>query len=385
MRVIPMLQKTFVKLQIALKQNVHLLVLIAAWFVINFIVLVTVVPDLQQDLLYLFFISTLGTPYGHFYFQYGQFVIFGLLIGLVTVDAFRNYDPKQTCKILAKKLKNHAIVFGYDHLGIRLADYLKKKHVPHVIVSRSHADLSELYEKEMPAIVYNELDEDFVAKVQMKRAKFVFLLEDDNVLNLKLAMLTKKSNPKAILAVRCFDDAFSKIFHVDFGASVISSSFSSAKDIMANYIPAGTTGVAIIGFNHLAERVANGTLGLGIQTTIIEHEPAAVQSMQEFASRLDSDRVMWLSVIEGKPLDFNVLQDAGVLNASVILITMETNDVLLLAKYIREMNPDATVIARTFSDEMGKVLEGFKCVALSTSANALHSQLIPLLDGDRKS
>ncbi|MEX2758472.1 MAG: hypothetical protein Q6365_024060 [Candidatus Sigynarchaeota archaeon] len=132
-----MVKKTIVKFQITLKQNRHMLVLIGLWFVLNYLVLLAMSGDPSQAAKYLFYLEDLETDYGHFYAKYSEFVVFGLFIGLVTVDAFRNYDPSKTCEILASKEKNHAIVFGYDHLGIRLHEYLNEKKKSRTSSSRS--------------------------------------------------------------------------------------------------------------------------------------------------------------------------------------------------------------------------------------------------------
>jgi hypothetical protein len=171
-----MVNKTIIKAQIALKQNRHMLVLIVLWFALNYLILLVLCGDAELSTKYLFYLEDYNTDYGRFYAKYSEFVVFGLLIGLVTVDALRNYDPSKTCEILASKEKNQAIIVGYDHLGIRLHEYLNAHNIPNIVVAKRKEDLTEIYEDEEPAVLYDMLDDDFPKKIQLKRAKYLFLL-----------------------------------------------------------------------------------------------------------------------------------------------------------------------------------------------------------------
>ncbi|MBN2151148.1 MAG: NAD-binding protein [Candidatus Lokiarchaeota archaeon] len=375
-----MLKKTIIKFQIALAQNRHMLVLIALWFALNYLLLLAMCGDIVQAAKYLFYLEDLDTDYGHFYAKYSEFVVFGLLIGLVTVDVFRNYDPSKTCEILASKEANHAIVFGHDHLGIRLHEYLKKHRIPSIVVSRDKGSLSELYEDEDPAVLYDTLDDEFPKKVQFKKAKYLFLLEEDIVLNLRMILLAKDLGSRARIAVRCFQDNFAPVFE-KYGATVLSASSTTAKSVFAEYLSdPKIREITIIGHSHFAERVSINAVLKGIHNSIIADSDEIVQ----FHNKLGATERQLVKIFRGNPMDYKILQEAGVFDGGegkAIVIAIESNDVILLAKALKEKNPSALVIARTFSDEIERVLESLGVIPISTSKHALRSQIVPFLEG----
>jgi Trk K+ transport system NAD-binding subunit len=373
-----MLKKTIVKLQIALKQNKHMLVLILLWFALNFLIFIAMSGDVRQSAIYLFYLEDLDTDYGHFYAKYSEFVVFGLLIGLVTVDAFRNYDPGKTCEILASKEKNHAVLVGYDHLGIRLHEYLNAHHIPNIVVSRRKQDLTELYEDEDPAVLYDTLDDEFPTKVQLKKAKYLFLLEDEIVFNLRMVLLARSLGSKAKIAVRCFQDNFAPVFE-KYGATILSASSTTAKSIFTEYLSdPKIKEIIIIGYSHFAERVSINAIRRGIHNSII----ADSDELVKYHNKLDTTERQLVKVFRGNPMDNNILQEAGVFDGEekAIVIAIESDDVILLAKTLKEKNPKALVIARTFSEEIERVLESMGVIPISTSKYALRSQIVPMLE-----
>ncbi|NMC05453.1 MAG: hypothetical protein GYA24_09585 [Candidatus Lokiarchaeota archaeon] len=373
-----MLKKTFIKAQIAFKQNRHMIVLILLWFLLNYWVLLATCGDAVLAVKYLFYLEDLETDYGHFYSKYSEFVVFGLLIGLVTVDAFRNYDPSKTCEILASKLKNHAVIVGYDHLGIRLHEYLESRGIPNVVVSKHKADLSELYEDENPAVYYDDLDDDFPKKIELKKARYLFLLEDEIVFNLRMVLLARRIGSKARIAVRCFQDNFAPVFE-RYGATILSASSATVKSVFSEHLSdPRIKEIIIIGYSHFAERISAHATRRGIHNSII----AECDDLVKYHNKLETTERQLVKIFRGNPMDYKVLQEAGVFDGEekAIIIAIESDDVILLARALKERNPKALVIARTFSDEIEVVLEEMGVVPISTSKHALKSQILPMLD-----
>lgn len=368
--------KTRVKIQMALVANRHMMILIASWFSINFAVLMAITGlDVLQSVRYLFYVDELDTGFGRFYATYSEWVVFGLLIGLVTVDAFRNYDPGRTCEILASRQKHHAIIVGYDHLGIRLHAYLKQRNIPCTIVSADKAALSEVHEKEEPAVLYNELDEEFLKKVNLSRARYLFLLDENLVLDLKLVMLAAKTGSKAKIAVRCFDEAFGKVFE-SYGAKIVSASSATAKVVFKDHLASlNLEELHVIGFNHFAARACTVAANNGIKCTLVSDKLDAIL----FVNKLSNSKRQRITLHRGNHVDHQVLDAVGVFSSKAVIIAVETDDVILVARDIKETNPGAVVIARTFSDEIEQVLENLGVVPVSTSKHALTTQIVPLL------
>ncbi|MEX2758473.1 MAG: NAD-binding protein [Candidatus Sigynarchaeota archaeon] len=246
------------------------------------------------------------------------------------------------------------------------------------MVSKQKSDLTELYEDEEPAVLYDTLDDEFPKKVQLKKAKYLFLLEEDIVLNLRMVTLAKSLGSKARIAVRCFQDNFAPVFE-KYGATILSASSTSAKSLFAEHLAdPKIKEIIIIGHSHFAERVSMNATRRGIPNNIISDSDDIVK----YYNRLDATERELVKLFRGNPMDYKILQEAGVFDgeSKAIIIAIESDDVILLAKTLKDRNPKALVIARIFSDEVEKVLESFGVIPISTSLHALKSQIIPILE-----
>jgi Trk K+ transport system NAD-binding subunit len=199
------------------------------------------------------------------------------------------------------------------------------------------------------------------------------------VFNLRMVMLARSMGSKAMIAVRCFQDSFAPVFE-KYGATILSASSTTAKSVFADHLsdPA-IKHVHVIGFNHFAERMCTLAVRKGVKCSVI----AESNDLITFHNKLDSTERQLVSVFRGNPMDYKLLQEAGVFDGNAIIIAIESNDVILLAKDLKEKNPKALVIARTFSDEIERVLESLGVVPISTSKHALQSQIIPLMQREQ--
>ncbi len=375
-----MVSKRLVKLEIAFKQNKNLLFLIIFWFAFNFWVLLFTTGNLLYSLAVLVYVEHLENPFGNFYSTYSEFIVFGLLVGLVTVDLFRNYDPSQTSEGIARRLKNHSIIIGYNHVGVRLARYLDEKRMPCIVASGDKELLSDLYEEEKAAVLYDPLDDDFFTKIKLAKARFLFLLDNDIVFNLKMVVAAKKLGVKARIVVRCFDDDMAKVFE-SYGTTVISTTAATARRVINEHLDDNIKHVHVLGFNRFSERIAKLAVQKEMRCTIVEHEAGAIHEMQAFHDSLQERERQYIQVVEGNVNDDHFLKATGVYDSTVVLIAIEMdNQVIVLARKVKEMNPGARVIVRTFSDEIESVLENLGCTAISTSRYALERVLVPIIE-----
>ncbi|MFX0101222.1 MAG: NAD-binding protein [Candidatus Hodarchaeota archaeon] len=376
-----MVSKRMVKLGIALNQNKGMIMIIITWFIVNFLMLLIDTGDPLTAVALLFYVGEPSNGYQRFYTTYSEIVVFGLLVGLITVDALRNYDPKTTCSIMARKMKDHAIIIGYNHLGIRLDELLHEINMPHTVVSRDEEKLGDLFNKEEPAVVFDALDKEFPKKIAMNKARYIFLCENDLVFNLEMVVMAKK-NPefKGQIIVRCFEDDMAKIFK-KYGAKTISTSSTTSKRVFDDELnDKEIKQITIIGFGHFAERVSLLAVNRSINNTIIEHRPERIEEMKEFFNETSEIEKKYISVVRGNPMDMSVLKEAGAFESDAVIITLEADDeVVLLVKDLKERNPDARIIARSFSDELEIIMEDMGAVMISTSEYALEHILKPIL------
>ncbi|MHA1682243.1 MAG: NAD-binding protein [Promethearchaeota archaeon] len=375
-------KKKLIKLGIVLRQNQRMLLIILLWFIVNFIILISTTLDLMKSLRLLVYIEEPdpGSAYQKFYMTYSDYVVFGLLIGLITVDALRDYNPSETSRILSSKLRGHVIITGYNHLGIHLHQYFTRSGVPHTIVDRYPGRLKKLFSEEEPAVVYDPLDDDFPRKIALERARLLVLGENDTVFNLQMVVLSRKINPDVDIIVRCFDDSIGKIFK-SYNCNIISQSSATANRLLDRHADDGVKSILVIGFNHFAEKLSFMAAVREVHVTIMEHREVAVEGMMEFNSKLRGHPREYIDIFQGNPMDHRMLLDAGINTKDMVVITLEADDdMIILAKELKELNPRATIIARAFSDELEKILKDFGCLVVSTSTNAFETQIMPILE-----
>ncbi|MHA1229408.1 MAG: hypothetical protein ACTSPQ_02055 [Candidatus Helarchaeota archaeon] len=120
--------KKLIKIKILLKQNSLVLSIFLLWFIINYFVFYTLTNDLITSLLIIFYFIQYSGQYGSFYPVISEFVIFGVIFSVITTGFYRKYNPEQTSLALARFRKNHVVIIGYSHLGIRIKNYLDQIH-----------------------------------------------------------------------------------------------------------------------------------------------------------------------------------------------------------------------------------------------------------------
>ena len=114
------------KLKILITQNIKPLLIVLGWFIFNYLIfLYESSLNYIESLLILFYFRESPTLWGNFYSSMTEFLIFGLVFSLITIELFRKYNPIEACRKFASVLDDHIIIIGYNHLGQRTADYLR--------------------------------------------------------------------------------------------------------------------------------------------------------------------------------------------------------------------------------------------------------------------
>ncbi|MFX0101233.1 MAG: NAD-binding protein [Candidatus Hodarchaeota archaeon] len=362
-----------------LRSNVRMFMIIAAWFLINYCIIVGISGDPSHAGRVLVYMSDPRSDYERFYATFSEYVVFGLLIGIVTVEAFRNYNPLETCQIIASKMRGHVILMGYNHLGIRIANYLHEANIPHIIVSRDETEVADLVKDERPVVIYDPNDKEFTNKIRLKQAKFLILAENETITNMQIVILADESKASCEIMVRCFDEGLEKVFKA-YGCETISSSSIASNYLVKDFVRYMTGKLHLVGFNHFSEKIAIKAAEQGIKCTIIEHQPENIEEMREFYSMLPNALVNLITVIEGNPMDFNLIKEAGIFKSDAVVITLEADEeVIVLAKELKLRNANIRVYVRSFTSEIEKILRDFKCIGISTTQKAFEMQVKPAL------
>lgn len=372
--------KKQVKFQILFKQNINIFLMVVLWFVVNYsILLFEHGGDAGTAAQLAFFIYEGTSHYDQFYYRYGDYVMFGLVLGMVNLELFRKYNPRKTCEILARRMENHAVVFGYEALGRRIQAFLEKSKVPWVVVSVNEKDVAELIANEDPVIINAESENDLIAKANIAKARYVFLSDSNNFYNLNILIEARKVNPLCTIVARVLDDHLVGIYE-SYGCHAIATSGLAARNVFEEHVNAGIKAMHFIGFNGFTKAFIDMALAKGIECHCLEKDKSDILDFEGYYSSKNEAQRKLLSLAKGDYFDRDVLKDGGVLNAQIIVITEDIKDDLIhVAKLLRDINPSAQIIVRCFNDDIAKIFETLGCITISTSRYELEDEIKPLL------
>ena len=372
--------KKSVKFLILFRQNLSIFIAVVLWFLINYVVLYIENDFNTFKALELTFYITEGTSdYDTFYYRYGDYVMFSLVLGMVNVEVFRHYHPRKTCETLASKMENHAVVFGYTDLGMRIKSFLDKSKVPWIVVSLNEKDVEDLVANEDPVIIHDESDEELMVKTKMAKAKYIFLCDTNNFYNLNIIIEVRKLNKSCTIVARVLDEHLVPIYET-YGCHAIATSGLAARNVFEEHVMQGTKAMHFIGFNDFVKAFIDMAIAKGIECHCIEKDSRDILDFEGFYSSKAEALRKLLTLTKGDYLGRDVLNNSGVLNAQIIIITEDIKDDLIhVAKIIRDVNPSAKVIVRCFSDDIAKIFETLGCITISTSRYELEDEIKPLL------
>lgn len=133
-----------------------------------------------------------------------------LLRGLTRVGATL-FDAEERrklwVKIMSERMKDHTIVCGLGHVGIRVVESLHELGTPVVAIERTKDDrfAERVTELGVP-ILYGDVRRDtLLIEAGVKHARAVVCATDDDLTNLEVAIDAKRYNPNIRVIVRIFD------------------------------------------------------------------------------------------------------------------------------------------------------------------------------------
>ena len=363
-----------IKLGLVFKQNAFAFMLFFLWFIVNYVVF-TIFSSPIEALLILFYFMEHTSLYGHFYPIFSEFVIFGLIFSLITVELFRKYNPKETCRLLAKNMTNHVIIIGYTHLAERIRQNLEKEGKNYIIIEKDEEKAEELIDIEAPLIIDNPGDRSTLEAANIQKAKLVIIADDD----LELLFLTieeiRELNSRIQIIARCFDDEIARILDRQFGCEAISTSRFAAERINIKVKSIRSKGIGaqikrdflIIGLNHISERLGRRFKQDGRSFKIID--------IPKYTEKIDFQTRLKNEVIVGNATDRHFLSEIGIEQYEVVIVVVDDlKKVILILNEIRELSKTIKIICRVYSDDMARVIERkpFEAIPISSSKATLN-------------
>ena len=133
--------------------------------------------------------------------------------------------------MLAKEMKDHAIVVGYTHLGARIVDQFRKDGRSYVLIEKDATAVDHLVRHGEPVIVDNAKETGALEDAGVDRARLVIVAANNVETSLIVTKKTRERNKTARIIVRCYQDEFAEILEGLGADEVISSSKSAFKEL----------------------------------------------------------------------------------------------------------------------------------------------------------
>jgi TrkA-N domain len=222
----------WIRLRIFLRQSRWGFALIGLWFAVGTVAFYHLerVPLWDAFLNAVYLREHQGT-FWDLYSFWGQCVLFGIVIAIFLLHALQHYNPQEGCRMLAKEMKDHAIIIGYGHLGARLVEYLRRNAQPYVLVEKDPTAVDDLVRAGQPVIVDDAKQEGTLLEAGIERARLVLITSNDIETALLVTKRARERGQSASIVVRCFLDEFTEILESLGANEVISSSKSAFREI----------------------------------------------------------------------------------------------------------------------------------------------------------
>ena len=187
----------------------------------------------------MFFASSLDFPNGDLFFEIVWIIypLFGLILlgdglsGISTAIKFGDPSSEIWNQEVAKIMKNHVVIVGIGNVGFKILKELVKTEYEVTVIDKSTGEGRDEFEEfqedhRIPTIYGDASKEGILEKASVDDASTMILAIDDDLLNLKIALLVRKLNPKLQLIVRMFDLDFGKQMQEKVGIDKIISTSS---------------------------------------------------------------------------------------------------------------------------------------------------------------
>jgi len=357
------LNKKIMKTKILLRQNWIAFSILLLWFLIHFIVFYISHGTYSEALQYTFYFKEDEIGYGHFYPIISGFLIFGLVLTLLTVELYRKYNPLQTCLALARSSKDHVVIIGYSHLGQRVREYLQKIGRKYVVIEEDQEVLRELIEREEAVVVKKPHTMDSLDAANIKEAKLVLTTKNDLKTLVIATDLIRDVNKTCRIISRCYNDSIARILEQKSEVETISTSKYACEFIMTEIKNWLVKDVLIIGCTNTARRLMSRLRFKGINYKVIERDEEKV------ADIIDEE-----PITIGDAKDKDLLHKVEIDSIDLILIMIDDpEELLLIADVVRSLNESCHLICRFFHEEFAEILEKspFNALVISTSRHTL--------------
>ena len=295
-------------------------------------------------------------------------LLFELLILSIIVTfllEYYSFDPVNRARKLAKRQSDHSVVLGYNHLGERIVEFLRKHKNPYVLVEQEKELVDELISLRQPVVVGDYTNDDIIELAGIKKCKEVFCVSSNLRSSLIAAEKARELNKVCKLYMRMFDEHFREYLE---GKPWHAYTFSTSGWIMES-IKEWTKGidgsVVILGNDSTVIRIIQ-YIGVELKKEILVIDPKIDPDLFEFENiHVLNEKVKYLEGIE----DYCNLKDASQIyicwNEEELI-----SDTIILTKALKQKYPHISVYVRMFDEELARIAAILDAIPFSTSAYA---------------
>ncbi|MFX1258861.1 MAG: NAD-binding protein [Promethearchaeota archaeon] len=360
-----MISKKITKIKIVLKQNYLPLLIFISWFIVNFFIFFVQTNDFVDSLQILFYLRVPKNSYELFYSSFTEFIIFGLIFSLVTIELFRKYNPATTSREISKKYSDHAVIIGYTHIGKRIADYLKSQEIEYVIIEEDYDLIEDLITNEEAVVNDTPLSFQTLEDAGIKKARVVYIMDDDFEIQMVVNHNVRKLNQNVKIITRIFQDDIAEVISKTYNSEIISTSKYASEVIFNKILKGNYQNLLLIGLNHISKRLIKRVKDKSyLKYCLIEQDEELLADL----TQVD------LNIICGDPKELSILQKADIEKIDCVINTNpDVKSSILVTKKIRDLNRTCKIISRFFLDSIAEILEKapFRSEVISSSKHTL--------------
>jgi Trk K+ transport system NAD-binding subunit len=162
-----------------------------------------------------------------FYPLIGAVLIGEGVFRLALLMTSRRRGEKEWVRIMASTYRDHVIVCGLGHLGIRVVEQLVAAEVPCVALERSKSArfVTRAMELNIPVLVRDMKEDQALIDAGVEHARAIVICANDSLANLEVALDARRMSPKVRVVMRLFDE---QIVHKLSDAMDVDVAFSSS-------------------------------------------------------------------------------------------------------------------------------------------------------------
>jgi Trk K+ transport system NAD-binding subunit len=147
----------------------------------------------------------------------------------------RRRGEKEWTLVMASTYRDHVILCGLGHLGIRVLEQYIRAGIGVVVIERDEKNpfIARAKEWNVPVLLADMKDDQSLLDAGIKHARAVVMTTNDDVANLEVALDSRRMNPNARVCMRLFDQQLASKITGAFGIDTAFSASALAAPLVA--------------------------------------------------------------------------------------------------------------------------------------------------------